>query len=318
MDGRNNFLDEFIIDNYGNIYMAKCFAGNGNENVNKVEMLYLPFEKDTLINYKVSSNDRILDEIIFKMDNVSNRVIIQSFYYTKRRGNIEGLYVTFFDKNQPLNSNPLFISFPDSLRVAAKVVGGVKLAFNEYFIRQVFPRKDGGFIMAAESYYTTSRGSSNTWNRFDYFGSTPYLTNYDYYNMGGRDWYWNNWNRYDNNVTYNAENVAIFSCNKNGELEWSNIIDKNQREDNTEDNISYQVLLTGGQLHFLFNDKDRNDFLMFDNSISTSGQITRHPTLKNLNRQYLIMVRYGKQVSAKEMVFPCVYKNYICFAKIEF
>ena len=35
--------------------------------------------------------------------------------------------------------------------------------FNDYFIRNIITRKDGGFIIGSEAYYTTSRG--NSWNR---------------------------------------------------------------------------------------------------------------------------------------------------------
>jgi hypothetical protein len=320
MDGRNNYLDEFLIDNEGDIYMAKCYAPNGNEYVNKIDMLFLPAAKDTLLSYPINAKEKILDEIILKTDNINKRIIIQAFFYNKRRGNVDGLFVSFFEKNNPTTNVPNFVIFSDTLRTEAKQIGSSKMAFNDFFIRQVYPRKDGGFIMTAESYSTTVRGNGNPWNRYDYFGNTNYYTNYDYYNMGGRDWYWNSWDRFGNgqSVTYNAENVAIFSMSKEGSLEWSNVVHKDQSGDASEDFISYQVLLTGGQLHFLFNEKDRGDYLMYDNSITPAGQITRHPTLKNLNKQYGIMPRHGKQISAKEMVFPCTYKNLICFAKIEY
>ncbi len=321
MDGKNNFLDEFVIDNDGDIYIAKCYSVNGNEYISKMDMLLIPFDKDTLYKYTVDAKEKILDEIILRVDNISKKIIIQSFFYAKRRGNVEGLYVNFFDKKNPTISTPNFTIFNDSLRKEAKDIGGSKTAFNDFFIRQVFPRKDGGFIMAAEGYYSVGRGNGATpWNRFDYLSSTSYLTDYDYYNMSGRNGYWNSYDRYSNGqyTTYTAENVAVFSFAKNGSLEWSNVVHKNQKSDNNEDNLSYQILLTGGKLHFLFNESDRNDFLMYDNSITPTGQLTRHPTLKNLNRQYTIMTRHGKQISAKEMIFPCTFKNYICFAKIEF
>ncbi len=321
MDGRNNFLDEFLMDNDGDIYLAKCFSNNGNEFVNKLDMIHIPNLGDSFATYEVNSNDKVLDEIILRMDNVNKRVIIQSFYFTKKRGNIEGLYVNFFAKATPKESMPKFSVFNDTLRVEAKGINSTKTAFNDFFIRQVYPRKDGGFIVTAESYYSTTRGGGGVpWNRFDYFGGSPYLTSYDYYNMGGRNWYWNSWDRYNanSNVTYNAENVTIFSFSKFGDMEWSNVVHKNQRDDNVEDYISYQILLTGGSLHFLFNEKERNEFLMYDNSVSTAGQVTRHPTLKNLDIKRTIMPRHGKQISAREMIFPCLYKNYICFAKIEY
>ena len=319
MDGRNNFLDEFLIDNDGDIYMAKCYSVNDNEYVTKLNMLHIPVAKDTIINYVVYSKEKTLDEIIMKMDNSTKRVIILSFFSNKRKGNVDGLFVNFFDKSTPTTTTPSFINFDDSIRTEVSTIGSLKTALNDFFIRQIYPRKDGGFIFAAESYYTTTRGNGGIpWSRYDYFSNNNYLTNYDYYNMGGRDNYWNSYDRINTNTTYYADNVLVLSIDKRGELEWSNAIQKSQKDDYGEDLISYQILLTGGSLHFLFNEKDRNEFLMYDNSVTPQGKVTRHPTLKNLDRRYGIMPRHGKQISAREMVFPCTYKNYICFAKIEY
>jgi hypothetical protein len=82
--------------------------------------------------------------------------------------------------------------------------------------------------------------------------------------------------------------------------------------------ISYQLVNTGGQLHFLFNALEKRTQLLNDFSLSGDGTITRNPTLKNLDKGYEFMARYGKQVSAKQIIVPCYYRNYICFAKIEF
>jgi hypothetical protein len=53
-------------------------------------------------------------------------------------------------------------------------------------------------------------------------------------------------------------------------------------------------------------------------SVKAAGQMKRDPTLKSLDRNYEFMPRYGKQVGAKQVVLPCMYKNYICVAKIDF
>ncbi|HEU4903081.1 MAG TPA: hypothetical protein VFT06_09820, partial [Flavisolibacter sp.] len=56
-----------------------------------------------------------------------------------------------------------------------------------------------------------------------------------------------------------------------------------------------------------------NDF-----SLSPDGQIIRNPTLKNLDRGHEFLPKFGKQVSAKQMIIPCYYRNYLCFAKLDF
>jgi hypothetical protein len=71
-------------------------------------------------------------------------------------------------------------------------------------------------------------------------------------------------------------------------------------------------------VRFLFNQLEKREQLLNSVSVNAAGQMKRDPMMKNLDRNYEFMPRYGKQVGAKQVVLPCMYKNYICFAKIEF
>jgi hypothetical protein len=319
MENRNNFLSEFVTDNDGDIFFLKCFTSGNNDNVNKIELIYKAALADSFSTYPINNKEKVLDEVKLKVDNANKKVMIHSFYYGKRRGNIDGLFTGFWSKNDRKQTAATVNSFADSLRILAKGETSMKTAFNDFFINQVYPKKDGGFILAAESSYTTNR-TGNAWSRSDYFNSYPYYTNFDYYDLGGRSWYWNSWDRWGGRqqTTYHNENVAIWSFDANGNPDWSNIVYKDQTDDNTDDYLSYQILLTGGQLHFLFNLRERSNMLLYDHSLAPDGKVTRNPTLKNLDRQREIMPKYGKQISAKQMVFPCFYKTYLCFARIEY
>ncbi len=319
MDGRNNYLDQFKVDNDGDFYLAKCYSTSNNDYLSKYEILKIDSQNDSVYVYPVANNEKTLDEVVFKIDNVNKRLIAQSFYFTKRRGNVEGITMAVYDKKLNILKAPTFTTFSDSFRIEVNGINNLKMAFNDFFIKDVFVKKDGSVITTAECTYSVSRGNGTMpWSRWDYFSSTPYITSYDYYNMGARDWGWNSFNRNNNSTTYSAENIAVMNFSQNGTLDWSNVVHKSQRDDGMDDFISYQVMLTGGGLHFLFNDKNKNDYLLNDNSVSPTGVVVRHPTLKNLNRQYQIMPRNGKQISAKEIIFPCIYKNFVCFAKLEF
>jgi len=93
---------------------------------------------------------------------------------------------------------------------------------------------------------------------------------------------------------------------------------KSQFDDESDDRISYQLMNTGDQLHFLFNNQERRNNLLNDYGLTPDGKLTRNPTLKNLDKGYEFMPKYGKQVSARQMIVPCQYRNYICFAKIDY
>lgn len=74
----------------------------------------------------------------------------------------------------------------------------------------------------------------------------------------------------------------------------------------------------GGQIHFLFNnDKNRNQIIA-NHSITPAGQVTRNATLKSQERGYEFMTRLSKQVGASQLIIPCTYRGYICFAKVDF
>jgi hypothetical protein len=100
-------------------------------------------------------------------------------------------------------------------------------------------------------------------------------------------------------------------------MNWSNVITKSQFDDDADIFIGYSLVNTGDQLHFLFNKQEKRLQLLTDQSISPDGQLTRNPTLKNLDKGFDFMPRLAKQVGSRQVIFPCMYRNYLCFAKLE-
>ena len=57
--------------------------------------------------------------------------------------------------------------FSDELRTMAKSSeSNLKMAFNDYFIKKIVVKKDGGYLVISEAEFTTTRGT--TFNRSDY------------------------------------------------------------------------------------------------------------------------------------------------------
>jgi hypothetical protein len=110
----------------------------------------------------------------------------------------------------------------------------------------------------------------------------------------------------------------VFYFGADGKLQWSNTIRKNQYDDNIDSYISFTLFNTGNELRFLFNQKEKRELLLNSATIDGDGKLKRQPTLKNLSRDYDFMPKFGKQVGLRQIILPCMYKNYICFAKLEF
>lgn len=317
MQEHDDYLDEFNLDNDGDFVFAK-FNRNTNETINTTELFWKQAASDSLVDIAVPHKDILLDKIYIKVDNVNKRYFLTSFYYKQKRGNIDGFYFYVWDKQTrfPVMENSIVLG--EELRKEAKGDANVKTAFNDNFIRNIIVRKDGGFIINTESFYTTSRMSN--WNRWNYLYGMPYNA-YDYYTTYSpyySTWWWRGRFNNSQSVRYHADNLTILSFNKNGALQWSNVIHKEQYDDEGDDRVSYQMVNTGGQLHYIFNVDEKRALLLNDFTLSPDGQVNHNPTLKNLDKGYEFLPKYGKQVSSYQVILPCFYRNYICFAKIEF
>lgn len=317
MEERNDYMNDFYVDNDGDLVFSKFFRSS-NDNISRAAFVIKHAMSDTLISRDLKIDKTWLDEIHIKVDNFNKRYILTSFYFNERRGNIDGLYFYVWDKTTDQPFMEKTVAFTDEFRKEARGDASIKMAFNDYFVKNIITRKDGGFIIGAECYYTTSR--FNNWNRWDYLYGSPYMNSFNnsyYYSPYYSNYYWRTRSG-SPSVRYHADNIAVLSFDAQGNPEWNNVLGKSQYDDESDDLLSYETMNTGGQVHFLYNQQERRSNLLSDYSISPSGEVTRNPTLKNLDKGYDFMPKYGKQVSARQMIVPCIYRNYICFAKIDY
>lgn len=319
MPDRHDYLAEFQLSNAGEIVFLREIQQTENEQVDRMELLTKAIGQPEVKNYKINTGKINLDDIRVKVDNINQTYIITSLYAKSKRGNIEGLFTVVWDKKTEAVKATNLLEFDENLRNEARGDNSSKSAFNDFFIKHFIVRKDGGFLLAAESLFTSGR--SGGFNRFDNIYGSPFLQPMDYYMLPYGFNYGNPWGRYNNlgqTIRYNAQNIMVLSLDSTGKLSWQDVISKNQYDDETDALISYSILNTGGHLHFIFNQPERRMQLLTSNTISPSGEITRNPTLRNLSTGYEIMARYGKQTGSRQIIFPCIYRNYLCFARLDF
>lgn len=318
MDERNDFIDEFKVDNKGNIVFVK-FTRNNNDNISAASLILKGAQDDDFTYQSLNLNKLYLDQVFLKIDNFNNRYFLTSFTYQQRRGNIEGLYFYIWDKDNPRAGITKTIKFGDELRNEARGNNGSRFAFDNYFIRNIIIKKSGGFLLNAESYYTTSRG--NNFNRWDYLYGIPSISSFDNYyyspySYGYNSMFWRS--RSNQQVRYHADNIVVLSFDNKGDLEWNNVIKKEQFNDDSDDLVSFQLVNTGAALHFIFNSMEKRAVLLTDFVLDPNGSISRNPSLKNIDRGYSFMPKYAKQINSQQVLIPCMYRNYICFAKVDF
>jgi hypothetical protein len=316
---RDNF-GNFLLDDSGNLACTKDSKNGVRDNSNTLSLVTKDALSDTFALHSINLEKYYIDEVKLKIDNLNKRYIVNSFYYKKNRGSIEGLFTYIWDNVNTETFAKDFIILSDSLRDEAKTTGQLRFALDDFFIRQVFVKKDGGFLLTAEDYSTQGRTNNNPWNRWDYLNNynfSPYSSYYYnpyYYN------YYRPLSSYNTNqsVRYYFSNIIILSLDKDGRLQWNRVIHKDQYDDDNENFLSFTTMNSGGEIHFLFNDDKNRNQIIADHSISPLGEITRNPTLKSQEKGYQFMTSLGKQVGASQLIIPCLYRGYICFAKVNF
>lgn len=318
MPDKNDYLTEFQVDNRGSLVFARTVQGGQEDRIQKLYLYVKTFGNNLVSVTDVDLNENYLDELRIKPDNINNRYIITSFYTKSKQGNIDGLFVAVLNNNSGTLTTKTLLKFDDNLRNDARGENSFKTALNDYFIKNIIPKKDGGFLLAAEAFFTTGRGGLN---RNSYMYGSPYLRPSDFYMFSpyGYGYPWYRFNNFNSNQLnrYHAQNILVMSFDSTGQTDWSNIINKSQWDDDSDASIGYQLVNTGDQLHFLFNMQEKRTQLLSDQSIKPDGQLLRNPTLKNLDKGYDFMPRYGKQVSLRQIIIPCMLRNYLCFARVE-
>ena len=315
---RREVYSDFQIADNGTIVFAKQIKSGNRDNINNLDIITCKLSTQRLDVLPINLDGKYIDEVQINIDNLNNNYLLNSFYYIDRKGNIEGLFNTILT-NDSTQTTLSFMRFSDSVRARVINSGEKKFAFNDFFIKNVFLKRNGGYIMVAEDFSSESRYNNNQWNRWDYLYNNPYgYSDYYSYNRFGynRPYYYSP-NSYSS-TRYNYDNLLILGVDSSFNLNWEKIIFKKQADEDTDNFMSFTTMNSGGEIHFLFIEKERRAQVISNVSITPTGNIARYPTLKSRDNGYLYMPRLGKQVGLKQMIIPCMYRDFISFAKIDF
>ncbi len=316
-DEGNERYDNFALDNLGNFVFTYTSQSGNRGNSNALGLITKEALQNTFVFQEIDLAKEFIDEVKLKIDNLNNRYIINSLYYQKNRGSIEGLFTYIWDNANKKTHVSNFTEFDGVLRADAKRDGALQYAFDDFVIRQVVVKKDGGFILAAEDFTNDLRESSSSPSRYNYLNNPNSVNSgYYYYNPYGSSYRPFNSTFYGSTRFY-CENIMVLNISKEGKTEWSRIIQKEQFGDNEVNFLSFSSMISSGEMHFLYNNNNKNEVIT-DQSLSKDGTLKRNPTLKSPERAHEFMPRLSKQVGANQLIIPCAYRNNICFAKIDF
>ena len=324
-------LSDFALDNNGNLF---CLRNVTQTNMAPaVGLLYLSSSGDEVVESSVLNNSLLLDDIRIKIDNRAGRVILNSYYATTKKGNIEGLYSYIWDiatkKEMLTNSN----RFTDAVRALVTNKRNLKDAFDMFYLDKVSTQSDGSFVVISEA--AESYSNRTMFSRWDYFYGGAFYNPYMFYYWNrpfgfypwarfgwGNPFMFNRWmNPYASfgypSVTYNANNIALLSFDIKGNLQWVKTIDKKQTDQNVDQFIGYGTLENDKGMSFVYHQKQKGVHQLIVNTLTKDGQLAKSNSIILNEKNYEWMPKSLKQVGEQEAILPYQYKNKIGFAKIQ-
>ena len=346
-------LSDFALDNNGNLFCLRNVEQSNAAPV--VSLLYMAADGSEVIETPIVNNSLVLDDIRLKINNANGTVIVNSFYATEKKGNIEGMYTFIWDIAKKQNSISNASRFTDALRDAVTDKRNLKNAFDHFYFDQVQPNADGSFTIIAEAANTSS--NRNAFSRWDYFWGGPFYNPFifSYWNRpfgfypwarfgwgmmapwgggwgmmgpwGGGwgimgPWGWNSWmmNPFANfgypSVSYTAGKVAVLNFDAKANIQSVKTIDKQQSDLNVDQFIGYGQINNAAGTNFLYYQKSKGVKQLAHQQLSASGAIVKGNPIMINEKQVEWMPRSLKQVGEKEAILPYQSKGKLGFAKI--
>jgi hypothetical protein len=297
---QNNIAEgDGILDNEGNFYLP-AFTPTGSHNyADQVWLLTLAKGGRRFYSKELPLNDKYSTSLYMKLDEVNHRMYTGGFYSDKKNGNYEGVIYAYYDLNDSTWANRKNLAFDDQIRNATGE-RNKKRAFNNYEVKQMILKKDGGFVLIAEDFSITTRTTTPGWGGYYY------------------SYYYSPFNS-QSIREYNYNDLFVVSYDGNGVRDWSTFIRKNQYSQ--EDGgifSSYGLINAGGSLGFLFNDFNTRVSKIQLATVSGDGKLDMRSLAEGTANDPDWLPRSAKQVGLKELVVPCLQRRQLCFAKIVF
>ncbi len=293
-------MGQSLLGNDGSLYLSG-FSGSDTRSFSGDAWLFkLSPDAQQFSNIILPLAPNYITGMYIRLNDQKEEIYVGALYSGKKSGNIDGvvygLYATADNKFTTFKTIP----FDDELRNATDD-RNKKKAFNDYVVRNLIVKNDGGFILVAENYYMTTRTSN-------------YGTGFGYYS-------WYNNNNYMNSTTreYHYGDVMAVDYDVNGERKWHSFVRKEQYSQEDEGLFSsYAMLNSGASLVFLYNDFSTSKSTLNLAALDVTGALQ----LKKINPGRSAgadwLPRSGKQTDLKEIVIPVLRKNSLGFARVVF
>jgi len=256
------------------------FSGKNEE----LQILMYDIYKETSVMSKIDFEEYYRKDTYLDYDNVNQQILICGLYSEKKAKEAKGIYTMSRRPNALYEiETPTFVPFSDELIAEVSRTKKKKnKIFENFEVRQVVKRYDGGFLIMLELAKEFSR-------------RTSYSTGYDRgSNNLRRGW-----------VDYYNEDIIILSLDPDAKVDWSKILYKKQfSQDDEAIFSSFFILKTPSRMRLLYNDEIKKSNTVSEYILDPTGKVARNSLLSTEDADLKLRFRDAVQINNKELIVP--------------
>jgi hypothetical protein len=285
------FLNDFELSNDSNVYILTSLDLDKKLLRDKKYTLNVAnLKTEKLESISIVLDKYFINDIKMEIDYINNQIVMAGFYSELNSFSSAGIVyanIKFNERKAKLYTESFKAKFLNEFNSERTVNRGTELI--NYNIDRIILRTDGGVILISESNYITESTNYNS-----------------YYQL------------YTTSYTYHYDNILLFSINANGKIHWESIVRKSQvSEDDAAFYSSYVICLDVDKVQLIYNKHIRKSTDVLSCTINNKGESSEKIIIKE-NDNLLIMPGGGRQISADQIIIPCIHKNKTNFIRITY
>jgi hypothetical protein len=291
------FITNFESDNKGNAFVLIDFpakeADKQLDNRDFFMYSFYPME-DKMLAYQLGNEHIFIEELGMAINNFNQTVSVLGFYSEKGKDLVNGYFMERFSISK--RSTEEKFAAPIDVEILQQVTGGkIEKKYpnlKNYYIRKIVPRSDGGVFLVAEKYTRIEQ-------RFNY--------------------YMNNIPQEGVRITYNYDDVALFSINKDGSIHFGDLLRKRQSSIGDGGYTSgIYTLPTQDNIFVLYNSELDKDGNIMSHMVSYLGKSDEKIAVKSSNFSVALVPSDCKQTGPNSFIGATIRDKQFTLIRITF
>lgn len=292
----NVFISAFEVANSGETFALIDYPNPLKTDKERNYFLYGYFPAaNQILEFNIQAKDTfVIEDLGICLNNFKQTITVTGLCAPSANAGVTGYFFRSYAlaNGQLLQSNSSLFDEKFLKQVATTRIDRFNADLNDFYIRKILPRSDGGCLLLTEKYYQTRQ-------------------NYTYYV--------NNYPQTSSRIIYNFDEIGIMNIQADGSLQFAELIKKHQSASSDASYLlSFLPVVTPDQIYLLFNEEGADKTELTLQSVGYNGHLDQHILLKNSNSNCSIIPSEYKQISANAAIICAIRDKRFTLMRITF